>query len=448
MKRLVPALLAFAMLGGAASADAPVPACSIDGLAWRSDPVFQAARHPAIRHQRIDAILCRSEQVFTLRHAGADFTISRSKVYAFSSSSLDGIGAQEPVNLVSVSRKIGGAEAVVGRFFVPYDISRDVPTFAPAIAGDADNTVLTLAPGLETAYRIETGGLKPFRTTAWIEQAEKSIPRDARAGRLLDVDFARLEGRLAFFRSNADDPASPGSVSERGTVLVVKLAWQDGALGLAANEQAWFERREAMMDASDAAIASEEDRAFVGRRGQLPAGAEPCDLRGWSIDADPRGMNVRAAPSAQARVLGQVPPARRVPAHEALGDEPVRSEFTIAGFQAGWFLIEKIQAPGVAYGESYPAHLPRPFAGRGWVSARLVGGAYANGGLPTGRLYLAPHEDAASREALDESGRPLSVDGSPRRILACSGPWVLIETQTGMRGWWRGLCSNQVTNCS
>ncbi|WP_204324413.1 hypothetical protein, partial [Stenotrophomonas maltophilia] len=70
-----------------------------------------------------------------------------------------------------------------------------------------------------------------------------------------------------------------------------------------------------------------------------------------------------------------VPRARRGPAHGALGDEPVRSEFAIVGFQAGWFLIDKIQAPGVAYGESYPAHLPRPFAGRGWVSARLVGGA-------------------------------------------------------------------------
>ncbi|WP_163413607.1 hypothetical protein, partial [Escherichia coli] len=91
----------------------------------------------------------------------------------FSSSSLDGIGGEEGVNLISVSRKLGGAETVIARFFVPYDVSRDVPTVAPAIVGDAANAVLTLAPGLETAYRIEADGLRPFRATAWVAQTEK-----------------------------------------------------------------------------------------------------------------------------------------------------------------------------------------------------------------------------------------------------------------------------------
>ena len=47
-----------------------------------------------------------------------------------------------------------------------------------------------------------------------------------------------------------------------------------------------------------------------------------------------------------------------------------------------------------------------------------------------------------------ELGGALDTDGGPRRILACSGLWGLVESHDGVRGWWRALCSNQVTNCS
>ena len=40
------------------------------------------------------------------------------------------------------------------------------------------------------------------------------------------------------------------------------------------------------------------------------------------------------------------------------------------------------------------------------------------------------------------------TDGGPKRIFACSGLWGLVESEDGVRGWWRSLCSNQVTNCS
>ncbi|QCI68749.1 hypothetical protein [Phreatobacter stygius] len=448
MKRLVLVLLTSAWLGGGAAAEISTPACSTDGLAWRTDAVFQAALHPALRHQRIDGILCRTVQVFALGHAGTRFTVLRSKVYERSSSSPGGVGAQLRVNLISVLRWDNGAGTVIGRFLVPYDVSRDAPSVAPEIAGDPANPVLTLAPGLAVAYRIEPGAVTPFRADAWVGQAERLVSRGAGIGQVLKVDFTRLEGRLVFFRGDADDPASPGSVSDRGSVLVVRLAWHGETLGLAHDDEARFESRAALTEPAEAAAAASEDAARARLRAGLPDGAEPCDLAGWSNDADPRGMNVRAAPSARARVLGQVPPARPLPAREAFGDQPVKSEFRILGFHDGWFLIDKIQAPGVAYGERYPVSLPRPFAGRGWVSAGLVGAAYANGGLPTGRLYRAPHADAATREALDEAGQPLSLDGSPRHILACSGAWALVETRAGTRGWWRSLCSNQATNCS
>lgn len=41
-----------------------------------------------------------------------------------------------------------------------------------------------------------------------------------------------------------------------------------------------------------------------------------------------------------------------------------------------------------------------------------------------------------------------TTDGGPKRSLACSGLWGLVESEDGVRGWWRALCSNQVTNCS
>ncbi|MGY3074508.1 hypothetical protein ACVWZZ_000879 [Bradyrhizobium sp. LM6.10] len=36
-----------------------------------------------------------------------------------------------------------------------------------------------------------------------------------------------------------------------------------------------------------------------------------------------------------------------------------------------------------------------------------------------------------------------TTDGGPKRSLR-----GLVESQDGVRGWWRALCSNQVTNCS
>jgi hypothetical protein len=102
----------------------------------------------------------------------------------------------------------------------------------------------------------------------------------------------------------------------------------------------------------------------------------------------------------------------------------------------------------VKYGTPYPRALPQPYQGRGWVNSRMVGAAYAHSGLPEGNLFLSPHADAASSEIVDKNGNRLGPDGSPARIYACSGWWALVQTNEGQQGWWRALCSNQVTNCS
>ena len=65
-----------------------------------------------------------------------------------------------------------------------------------------------------------------------------------------------------------------------------------------------------------------------------------------------------------------------------------------------------------------------------------------------GGLFQAPHIDAKWTPALNEYGGEIGADGGPKRILACSGLWALVESHNGVRGWWRRLCSSQVTNCS
>jgi hypothetical protein len=82
------------------------------------------------------------------------------------------------------------------------------------------------------------------------------------------------------------------------------------------------------------------------------------------------------------------------------------------------------------------------------VHASKVGASYANGYARMGGLFQAPHVDAKWTPAQRKLGGPLDTDGGPRRVLACSGFWALVESHDGVIGWWRRLCSNQVTNCS
>ena len=96
---------------------------------------------------------------------------------------------------------------------------------------------------------------------------------------------------------------------------------------------------------------------------------------------------------------------------------------------------------------SRPLKYPKVYAGRGWVAANKVGANFANGATRQGGLFQAPHVDARWTRITDHHGNELGADNSPDRILACSGLWALVE-KSGGRGWWRHLCSNQVTNCN
>ncbi len=186
----------------------------------------------------------------------------------------------------------------------------------------------------------------------------------------------------------------------------------------------------------------------------LPAGTTACDMGGYSVD--PGAANVRASPRSSARILGKLPPPIKAgPKDEAAPVDGIwRSTFRIIGFKDGWFLIEKgrhpldeQEAPPNTGGRSTAT--VKTFAGRGWIAGSLVGGQYANTGLPPkGALYAEPHADAMLLPAKTKLGAPIGADGGPMKVLACFNNWVKVISFDGVTGWWRTLCSNQVTNCS
>jgi hypothetical protein len=291
---------------------------------------------------------------------------------------------------------------------------------------------------------------------AWAERAASMAPLGYVAGEAYQVDLIRRKGKMAVYPAGADDPKTPGSVFAPRKLLEVDLGFIDGTI---AAQAIWLEPRNDVSRGNQDTTTTDPDakeREYVelhnvlaATRDKLPAGTEPCDLRAWSTDTDKAGLNVRAEPSIQARVLGTLPPPFRFKTEsENAPDGGYFTEFRIRGYKDGWFLIDSATPPGQRYVEDYPKRFPKPYAGRGWVHASKVGAQYANGDTRMGGLFQAPHADARWTPAKGEGGNPVSADGGPKRVLACSGYWALVESHDNVRGWWRRLCSSQVTNCS
>ncbi len=439
MKRFVLALAASTAVSVGAGAS-NLPPCAMDGADWRSDAVLQQSRHPSQRHLPLNTLTCRTVENTEGQMGDARLQITRAKVFE---SSGQGEGAEQPVNLVVLTRHVANEARELARFLVPYDISRDEPYFFPMVNRMGDGFVLQMGERIATAYRITGDTVTPFDSHAWGPAAGAAVGPDWVAGNVRRVDFMHGIGFISVYRRGSDNPATPASAFDPGRAVRVKLAFDGDRL--VASEPTLVESY-FIQDVEDwtAFVESQEEARKARRR--LPAGTEPCDISGWSVDTDPAGLNVRSGPSATARVVGRVPPAWTSPGRDGEAGQAYRSEFRIAGYRDGWFLIRAIKAPGVDYGERYPRSRPQPYRGQGWVSARMVGAALANGGLRAGVLHQAPTAHSAARAA-SRSGEPVSTGDIVQRIHACSGSWGLIDIE-GVRGWWPGLCSNQVTNCS
>jgi hypothetical protein len=297
---------------------------------------------------------------------------------------------------------------------------------------------------------------------SWTESASAFVPQGFVAGAAYRTDLVTMTGYLAAFRAGANDPQAPGSAFDWGHVLIVKLDGKPGALRAISgklrersveSEAELRARPHEISAASTEADYLELHRKLADSAAKLPPGTVPCSLGAWSEDKDAAGLNVRAEPRANAKVLGKLPPPFKFKARNRSENTPEGgwlTEFRVIGFKDGWFLIERATPPGKAYEHEsvYPKKPPMPYGGRGWVAGNKIGAAYANGDTRMGGLFQAPHVDSKWTPAKTSLGGDVGPDGGPKRILACSGTWALVDSHDGVRGWWRALCSNQVTNCS
>lgn len=145
--------------------------------------------------------------------------------------------------------------------------------------------------------------------------------------------------------------------------------------------------------------------------------AGACDITAYQGNAVADGINVRAAPSTQARVVRNLRPEGT-------------SVFDITGYNAGWFRIG-----GAVEAESDS----RIFAGDGWVHRSQLGLRVAH---HNPRLFAGP--SLRSRVLANLGGQEPEV-----ALLGCAGDWA--QVRAGSRTGWlspEGQCSNPLTTCS
>ncbi|HLG45300.1 MAG TPA: SH3 domain-containing protein [Reyranella sp.] len=164
------------------------------------------------------------------------------------------------------------------------------------------------------------------------------------------------------------------------------------------------------------------------------AGATSCEVRGYAIDTDPRGTNVRAAPRPDAPIIGHLAPPSKVDPNTETG-----IEFDIVGSKDGWLLIRNGSDGGLTFDAAHKAD------GRGWVSAKLVGTQLR---LPAFRS--APRRDAP--EIAHFHGDTWGPDSAVvAAIHGCRGKYIEVTAGPpdgkALRGWSYLPCSLQLTTC-
>lgn len=156
-------------------------------------------------------------------------------------------------------------------------------------------------------------------------------------------------------------------------------------------------------------------------------GAAPCAAAGRSTDQDRAGLNVRAAPSASARVVGRLHSVADPEAHHGGWPPRYGPIFWIRGARDGWVRIEGAAAES----EGFDGEVRRNYTGPGWVSANFVEATIVMVGTgdPARQGYSGPDFEAAvaDPDGLTNIERMMRALRRPARVVACSGPWVQLE---------------------
>lgn len=189
-----------------------------------------------------------------------------------------------------------------------------------------------------------------------------------------------------------------------------------------------------------------------------PPDANRCNFAAFVEESDPAGLNVRAAPSSSAPVLGTLPPVWT-------DDSGMRARVFVKVTAAanGWFRIREAFEDEALTGQ--PA---RPlYEGEGWVSGRkLVVKSQANVGrtrpdakapvaiqLKDGLLFDGSSTIAAGRLA-DCRGSWVQVDYEESRFSDELRPYLQIapaaragQPKGRFRAWLNQICGIQETSC-
>jgi hypothetical protein len=164
----------------------------------------------------------------------------------------------------------------------------------------------------------------------------------------------------------------------------------------------------------------------------------PCAFSAWSNETDPAGLDVHAAPRADAAIVAKLPASRKGTDYAV--------EFRVIGSRDGWLLIEKAKFVDYDGGGAET----QVFAGPGWVSGTKVGFE-----INDARVFAAPDADAAVKAQLLVAVEPNGSYGPDSavvdRVFSCSGSFADVQVHmpkgAPVRGWVARLCANQVTTC-
>ena len=154
----------------------------------------------------------------------------------------------------------------------------------------------------------------------------------------------------------------------------------------------------------------------------------PCAAAGRSTDQDQAGLNVRAAPSASARIVGRLYSVADPVMQEGGGWPPRYGPvFAIRDARNGWVRIEGAAAES----EGYDGEVRRNYTGPGWVSANYVEASVVMVGTgdPARQGYSRPAFESAvaDPDGLTNIERMTRTLRRPARVVACSGPWVQLD---------------------
>jgi hypothetical protein len=210
----------------------------------------------------------------------------------------------------------------------------------------------------------------------------------------------------------------------------------------------WTDRTCAELDFNGKCVSRQFDYPWS----PLASGITECNFSAFSKDSDPAGLNVRAEPDANARILGRLPMGR-------LGPNDPYSTFgaDVIGYKKGWFLIEH------GFEAVWTPQRPREpvYTGRGWVAANLMTAQLLREKLKLAPSHVSP--DVVDLHDVKGEGPEDCCFVTPRRILGCSGDWVHVEIGLGqgekqlaktgaqdgaVRGWANGTCASQTTPCA